>query len=760
MVQDDYLKALLYGMDPEISLSDSPILERAAAIAQLEQTGGGLVALKSILGKLADQGIHRWYEPGVLSLEEQAIFAQAKSSKAVDQGVRDQIIDGLSTLRKHYANEDSEAYRYSLHHFVQTYGARVAYGTHDDTSLFDRNRVMAALSASLKATNGEPSFVLLKGTISGIQRYIYDNVKAEQIGQAERTAKRLRGRSFLISFINQVIAEVIVEQFDVEQANILFVGGGQFMMLLPDISDFEEKINDIVKAINLGFIERLGMNIGLLIAYENCNESLREEYPSIVDQVHQKLGQNKMQRHSSYLEDVFDQFHAKQVEVNMEFAKAEEERLGELTPYANFILEIAGLEEDKLEALQSAINKPPATIRRFSFLKRLYYIVERRTEQDRGDRWVLARSLFYFLQQHEATFKSFDACLRIIALNESDLMGLMAIFSSLDLTIGFGYRFLGKYTPTYTYDHLSAREDLKEMEEKRHLGGIQFFDDLAALNESDQMKLKYRQLGVMRLDVDDLGTLLKSGLTEPRIDEVVCLSRELQLFFGGYFNKIAAQHHVYVVYSGGDDAFVLGSWLNVILFARSLEKDFRQFTLGNQYVNFSAGIFMCNPHYPIPRFAKDAERLEKAAKQFEHKDEHGNPRQKNTIHLFNQNLPWPTFEAMMIYEEELQALLPSDEQREVKGRNINRSMLHRLLRTIQATRGDVIERYRSIAGLHSLMARHGYGDKALNKERLDGAGAKVKELLQLVSQEDEQAKTRLDYLTVPIHMALYKTKKN
>ena len=91
------------------------------------------------------------------------------------------------------------------------------------------------------------------------------------------------------------------------------------------------------------------------------------------------------------------------------------------------------------------------------------------------------------------------------------------------------------------------------------------------------------------------------GLDEySTISRVTSLSRQLSLFFKFYINKICRgniaveadvplnnfyindvenkEKKLVIVYSGGDDVFVVGAWIDVINFANDLRSAFRIFT--------------------------------------------------------------------------------------------------------------------------------------------------------------------------------------
>jgi CRISPR-associated protein Csm1 len=81
--------------------------------------------------------------------------------------------------------------------------------------------------------------------------------------------------------------------------------------------------------------------------------------------------------------------------------------------------------------------------------------------------------------------------------------------------------------------------------------------------------------------------------------------------------------NIHVVYSGGDDVFLVGAWDDLIELAVDIRRIFEQFT--NDKLTFSAGIGFFQPKFPVSELARKTGILEDIAKN--------NPG-KNSIALF------------------------------------------------------------------------------------------------------------------------------
>jgi CRISPR-associated protein Csm1 len=136
------------------------------------------------------------------------------------------------------------------------------------------------------------------------------------------------------------------------------------------------------------------------------------------------------------------------------------------------------------------------------------------------------------------------------------------------------------------------------------------------------------------------------------------LSQQLNYFFCGYLNTIREKDeykdYIQIVYSGGDDLFVVGKWDKVIQFAKEVKTKFNEYTLSQEFIQLlrsdtihghhfmdyndfgiSGGIELINVKYPIQRGAEKAGEAEEQAKDF-------NNKQKNAITLLNVALSWDT----------------------------------------------------------------------------------------------------------------------
>lgn len=115
----------------------------------------------------------------------------------------------------------------------------------------------------------------------------------------------------------------------------------------------------------------------------------------------------------------------------------------------------------------------------------------------------------------------------------------------------------------------------------------------------------------MRADVDNLGQAIVSGFDGKvsGLSRTATLSRHLSIFFK-YFIRDILEHGEYslsgetkvhrrnaaIIYSGGDDVFIVGAWNEVIELAVDLRNKFKRYTQGT--LSLSAGIGMYGASLP------------------------------------------------------------------------------------------------------------------------------------------------------------------
>jgi CRISPR-associated protein Csm1 len=160
------------------------------------------------------------------------------------------------------------------------------------------------------------------------------------------------------------------------------------------------------------------------------------------------------------------------------------------------------------------------------------------------------------------------------------------------------------------------------------------FDDIAAASEGT------KKLGVARGDVDNLGTIFSRGLGRTiSLERIGQLSFLLKHFFCSLVNLyFKVERKEFIVYSGGDDFFIVGPWNNVIDDLALFREKFARYTCGNPVFSFSAGFSLFDSRYPAFKFAEIVGNMEQMAKENK-----GGPVEKNSICFMGKTVCWDDF---------------------------------------------------------------------------------------------------------------------
>ena len=144
-----------------------------------------------------------------------------------------------------------------------------------------------------------------------------------------------------------------------------------------------------------------------------------------------------------------------------------------------------------------------------------------------------------------------------------------------------------------------------------------------------------------------------------------------------------------VVYSGGDDLFVIGAWDDVLEFAVDVQRVFRRFT-GNPEMTVSAGVVIQDPHFPLYHIADEAGAAEKRAKNL--------GRDRLTLALFpekqepaqeQQTYTWQELETRILpFLRDFVALGAYDDKARRLMLKLPKSLIYRLFGLIEEWKSD------------------------------------------------------------------------
>lgn len=560
------------------------------------------------------------YRLSPLSLKRDDLFSDKFSEQTLKEEYKGLWEDFAEEI-KNIPSLNLRSYLNALYSILQKYTwciPSAAYKHEPDISLFDHLKTTAAIAGCLyhnkrfdKKT--EKDFLLVGGDISGIQNFIYRIAKAQGMGGI---SKRLRGRSFYLLLLQEVIAKYIIEQAGLFTTNILFCGGGRFELLLPNTETTQNILNSARQDISKWLFKEHGGELGIVIEWVETDGNGLSDYGSLLEQMDERLLTAKKRKFNALLEDQLF-WHEKEETANIRICK---------------VCSISKVEDDKTPCKCCELHKSIG-----ENLPKTKYLIYLSSKVDGISKEPIQFGNFgtvYMLPEGvliKNDWLKSDKILDIQKINDLD-----------DLKTGF--RFIGNTAPV-------AKEPFSigdsEDEDKRvDKGNVLSFEMIADASIGD------KRLGVLKMDVDYLGLIFAIGLEgkQKSISRVTSMSRLMDIFFAGYLNRICddifnewnddennkwehkdkVDQIFYIVYSGGDDLLIVGPWSEMPKIAKMINDEFKDYTCKNPDINISAGIFLCKPKYPISFAAKGA------GEQLETSKEKGRKR----ITLFDDTAEW------------------------------------------------------------------------------------------------------------------------
>ena len=159
---------------------------------------------------------------------------------------------------------------YSLLYKYTTLIPSSTYETNNQTvSLFDHLKLTTAIASCLSQNNCN-NFYMLEFDVSGIQSFIYKITEGSKT--KTNIAKSLRGRSAFVTLITNAITYTILDKFKLTQANIIFNTGGGALLLLPYLDDTEKIIHNTFNTITKELYKRFNTSLSVVYAIEKVDK--------------------------------------------------------------------------------------------------------------------------------------------------------------------------------------------------------------------------------------------------------------------------------------------------------------------------------------------------------------------------------------------------------------------------------------------------------------------------------------------------------
>ena len=519
-------------------------------------------------------------------------------------------------------NKTLRSFNDSLLFLLEKYTSRIPSSTRHlpDVSLYDHLKTTAAFALCLYdymqekggtdlPTPDEQPLALVGGAVSGIQKFIYSIV-------AKGAAKNLKGRSFYLQLLVDNVVQLVMDDLGLQKGNIVYSSGGNFYLLAPSTAALPGRLKVLEKTIAEKLFEYHGTELYLSLDFvpfgekEIFNQTEQGGHiGNIWQALSEKLSTKKGQRFAQQLKTDFDSFFQPQA-VNPE-TKRDAITGEELRKPVEYLDDNQAQpvnwytwQQIKLgQALKSADYWIIAKEKLAYFPKEIFYINP------------IGLGLYNYLvdkatlHAHENKLKESADAVQVIYFNIATF--LEPLQKGINNVYGFAW-YGGNDFPVNGFGEPKTFEEL---------AGITLDRPNYKPEAKRESGPELTRLGVLRMDVDNLGAIFRRGLHPAKrsFSRYSTLSRSLDWFFKGYLNTRWRENPDYaaltqIIYSGGDDLFIVGKWDVLIKMAAGIQNAFKAWVSDNPELTLSGGMAAVGPRFPILKSAAFSEALEKAAK--------------------------------------------------------------------------------------------------------------------------------------------------
>jgi len=527
-----------------------------------------------------------------------------------------------------------------------------------DISLFDHMKTTAAIATALYHYNqaqktDEKEFIIYAGDISGIQDYIFRISHAQGIGGV---AKRLRGRSFFINMLSEVLTRYILEDLGYTHANINFCGGGNFELLLANTPASEKFLTDFEKKLNTWLLNNFQGELGFIsVAHKFSSKELERYYTKCKSIIDENINSAKLKKFENIIE-------------NPHFWVDSSEKNGHIRICPSCGIKVVKHRDEICESCK--LDKKIG-----SALPTSSYISFRIGNIEAPEYALVSLDFGTFGAVDLIGNVNNDTTLWNIAKNSTNLYGLSPMASHVK----------ARYPIATTLPYaIEAIEDLPSEKDEEgdttvYPNQTLSFTTLAAISQGD------KRIGILKMDVDNLGLIFAQGFPSTlskaliSISRIATLSRSLSIFFTNIIDYICDKifkewkektewahkekisNIFYLTFSGGDDLLIVGPWDQIIELARRIRREFKRFTCENPNLSISAGIYICKPKYPVYMAVKKADEALHQSKA----------KGKNRITVMGETLVWDEEDPhSRIFQDALKVQFASFTNAEIREENI------------------------------------------------------------------------------------------
>ena len=494
-----------------------------------------------------------------------------------------------------------------LFFLLEKFGCNIPMDDKGETSIFDTYKIQAA-KAVINQNNqsmGHKDSFLLNIDLSGIQKFIYNITSTGAL-------KNLRSRSFFIELLCYHIIDRVLEAFNLHSVNVLMNGGGNIYILSSRPENYLQIIDDIDYNINKWLLKEFN---GLLHAsfstFECSIEQLDSELNKLLYELSKRIFEKKQNKFRLLIErDEFtwvedkdpSSYHCdicQRDEKEAKLKKNEGEdgfrcelcgrlaRLGNKIPDTRYIYE----HSDKTKNSLSIENR--------------HYLLSVDEIKNSSYKWVIFEDMDNFeikLANSETAIFAKTYARKIADLPEKLYLEIDKRKKELKKELALEHDEEQKQV---------IKEEINSLEDEN----IAMMEHLAESSKGAKF------IAALRMDADNMGKLMHEGFYgNLTLEKLACFSRNVNYFFKFYLNGLCERanekelsgnvdnaqlkgKNVHVVYSGGDDLFILGAWSDTAELAISIGEEFKKYTCNNIDLGISGGLTIHNARFPVNKMA-------------------------------------------------------------------------------------------------------------------------------------------------------------
>ncbi len=419
-------------------------------------------------------------------------------------------------------------------------------------------------------------FLLVFGDLSGIQNFIYTISSTGAL-------RSLRGRSFYLEMVTEKTVNDLINGMELSTANIIYTGGGGFALLSYNSAEAKEFIDKTKKALNRWLWEEFEGKLYYNIEYQECsfNDFLTTE--DTFNKLSKKIEESKRKKFDFMLDAIL---HRPVLPMQLTDSCA--------------VCHTDNRDINKtIKDITSGVCDP---------CYQAYHIAEH----------IKDEKMKYIYETKEQDY-------------DFSISGTLFKFSKKPSINSDAFHFI--INSWKTEDWKAENNKIingRQLLVANYTSGCKELEDLAERSIGKQL------IAALRMDVDNLGEMFSKKIIEKHrnILNIASISRFLTLFFKYYLNHICSgeygieqtqissdnsikKRNVDIIYSGGDDLFILGAWNETAELAFDIHSAFDRFTGHNKNITISGGLTLHKHDYPVYQIANMSKKAEQEAKNNE-----------------------------------------------------------------------------------------------------------------------------------------------